>query len=148
LCKDIGADDVIDYRSTNVVEALSKNEKPFDFVLDNIGADSSIYWKAPTFTKPGAKYVQIGAAADLRSVFDLAYRFLVPAALGGGKRPFAFGMTKTNFEHFTTLGEWMAEGKLKPVIDEVFAFEDAPKAYRKLKTGRARGKIVVRVREE
>jgi NADPH:quinone reductase-like Zn-dependent oxidoreductase len=81
-------------------------------------------------------------------VFDLAYRFLVPAALGGGKRPFAFGMTKTDLEHFTKLGEYMAEGKLKPVIDEVFNFEDAPKAYRKLKTGRAKGKIVVRVRKE
>jgi NADPH:quinone reductase-like Zn-dependent oxidoreductase len=79
-------------------------------------------------------------------MYDLAYRFLVPAALGGGQRPFAFGMAATNFDHFTKIGELVADGKVKPVIDEVFAFEDAPKAYQKLKTGRAKGKIVVRVR--
>jgi NADPH:quinone reductase-like Zn-dependent oxidoreductase len=146
LCKEIGADDVIDYRTTDVVETLSKTETPFDFVLDNIGYNSALYWKSPNFTKPGAKYVQIGAASTLGAMLDLTRRFLVPTALGGGKRPFAFGMTKTVFEDFTQLGQWMKEGKLKPVIDEVFKFEDAPDAYRKLKTGRAKGKIVVRVR--
>jgi NADPH:quinone reductase-like Zn-dependent oxidoreductase len=79
-------------------------------------------------------------------MYDLAYRFLVPAVLGGGQRPFAFGMAATNFEDFTKIGELVADGKVKPVIDEVFAFEDAPKAYQKLKTGRSKGKIVVRVR--
>jgi NADPH:quinone reductase-like Zn-dependent oxidoreductase len=40
------------------------------------------------------------------------------------------------------------EGKLRAVVDSTFVFEDAPKAYEKLKTGRAKGKIVVHVKEE
>jgi len=38
------------------------------------------------------------------------------------------------------------EGRqVRAVIDQKFAFEDAPKAFEKLKTGRVKGKIVVNV---
>jgi NADPH:quinone reductase-like Zn-dependent oxidoreductase len=145
LCKKLGADEVIDYHNNDVASLLSESENQYDFVLDNIGNNFALYWKSPKFTKTGAKYVQIGSEANMASMYDLAYRFLVPQSLGGGKRPFSFGMTSTNYEHFTELAQMVVEGKLKPVIDEVFAFEDAPKAYKKLKTGRAKGKIVVQV---
>ena len=36
-------------------------------------------------------------------------------------------------------------GKVKPLVDSVFAFEDVPKAYERLMTGRATGKVVVKV---
>ena len=39
----------------------------------------------------------------------------------------------------------MAEGKIKTVIDQVFALEDAPQAYGKLRTHRAKGKIIINV---
>jgi NADPH:quinone reductase-like Zn-dependent oxidoreductase len=148
LCKDLGADEVIDYRTTHVATTLAETSKPYDFILDNVGSNFELYWKSPSFTKAGAKYVQIGSEVSLSSVYEMAYRFLVPGMLGGGKRPFSFGMAATKFEHFTELGKLLAEGKVKPVIDEVFAFEDAPDAYRKLKTGRAKGKIVVRVKTD
>lgn len=139
---------MIDYRENEVTSILSASENKYDFVLDNIGRNFELYWRSPDFTKPGAKYIQIGSDANLSSVYDLAFRFLVPKSLGGGQRPFSFGMAATNFEHFTEIGKLLAQGKVKPVIDQVFAFEDTPKAYRKLKTGRAKGKIVVRVRGE
>jgi len=147
LCKDLGADEVIDYHSQDVAAALASSQK-YDFVLDNVGADISLYWKSPTFTNPGAKYVQIGAQPSLPFVYDLAFRFLVPTQLGGVQRPFSFGMAATNYGDFTKLAELVAQGKVKPVIDEIFSIEDAPRAYEKLKTGRAKGKIIVRVRNE
>jgi len=36
-------------------------------------------------------------------------------------------------------------GSLKPNVDSVFAFEDAIEAYNRLLTGRATGKVVVKV---
>lgn len=39
----------------------------------------------------------------------------------------------------------MQEGKVKAVIDKKFAFEQVPQAFVRLKTGRAKGKIVVDV---
>jgi NADPH:quinone reductase-like Zn-dependent oxidoreductase len=114
-------------------------------ILDNVGEPAELYWKSPLFTNPGAKYVQIGSQVSLGFIYDLAFRFIVPTWLGGGQRPFSFGLTKTDFKDFEALVELVREGEVKPVVDEVFEFEDVRKAYEKLRTGRARGKIVVRV---
>jgi NADPH:quinone reductase-like Zn-dependent oxidoreductase len=148
LCKDLGADEVVDYRNEDVTAVLEKSGKLFDMVLDNIGSPSELYWKAPTFTKLGAKYVQIGSQVSLAFIYDLAFRFLVPTALGGGQRPFSFGLTSTNFEDYEGLAEMVAKGQVKPVTDETFDFEQAREAYEKLRTGRAKGKIVVRVQSK
>lgn len=123
---------------------LEKSGTKVDFILDNIGTPAALYWQAPKFTKSGAKYVQIGSQISLGSFLDLARRF-VPAWLGGGQRPFAFQTASSNSKDFEALAGLVAEGKVKPVIDEVFEFGDVPQAYKKLKTERARGKIVIRV---
>lgn len=39
-------------------------------------------------------------------------------------------------------------GKVKPVVDSVFAFEDALKAYERIMSQRALGKVVVKVDPE
>jgi NADPH:quinone reductase-like Zn-dependent oxidoreductase len=148
LVKDLGAAEVIDYRTQDVPDVLARSGEKFDFVLDNVGEPAALYWKAPQFTKPGAKYVQIGSQVSLWSIYDLAYRFVVPTWLRGGQRPFSFAMAKTNLEDYQGLVKLVAGGKVRPVIDEVFGFEDVPLGYKKLRTGRARGKIVVRVVEE
>lgn len=144
LCKDLGADEVIDYRTEDVTAVLEKSRELFDMVLDNVGEPAKLCWKAPVFTKPGAKYVQIGSQVSLGFVYDLAFRFIMPTWLGGGQRPFSFGLTSTNFEDYQGLAELVVKGQVKPVLDEVFELERVNEAYKKLKTGRAKGKIVVR----
>ncbi|KAJ4350973.1 hypothetical protein N0V95_004257 [Ascochyta clinopodiicola] len=143
--EDLGADQVIDYRTEDVPSVLGKSGTKFDMILDNIGSPASLYWDAPNFTKPGAKYVQIGSEVSLGFIYDLAFRFLVPTWLGGGQTPFSFGLTSTNYEDYEALVKLVGEGRVKPVVDEVFEFERVGEAYEKLRTGRARGKIVVRV---
>jgi len=39
-------------------------------------------------------------------------------------------------------------GKVKPLVDSTFAFNDVMKAYERIMTGRAKGKVVVKVVEE
>lgn len=39
----------------------------------------------------------------------------------------------------------METGQVKPIFDSKFKFEDAPKAFERMKTGRAKGKILVEV---
>lgn len=147
LCKELGADTVIDYRSSDVPTFLCANGKQFDFVLDNVGEPSELYWKSPSFTKHQAKYVQIGSQVSIPFVYDLAFRFLVPTWLGGGQRPFSFGLASTNYEDFTKLVQLVADRKVVPLIDETFGFADVPQAYEKLKKGRTKGKIVIHIRD-
>ncbi|KZM21335.1 oxidoreductase [Ascochyta rabiei] len=145
LCKDLGADQVLDYLGENFPSVLQTSASKFDMVLDNIGSPAALYWDAPTFTRPGAKYVQIGSQVSLGFIYDLAFRFMVPTWLGGGQTPFSFGLTSANFDDYKALAALVGKGQVKPVVDEVFEFERVDEAYRKLRTGRARGKIVVRV---
>ncbi|KAG9200610.1 hypothetical protein G6514_006788 [Epicoccum nigrum] len=148
LCRDLGADHAIDYRTSNVPALLSQSTQKFDFILDNVGDPASLYWESPNFTTPGAKYVQIGSQVSLAFIYDLAFRFVVPTWLGGGQRPFSFAFASTSHEDYLGLSEMVREGKVRPVVDEVFGFGEAREAYGKLRAGRTRGKIVVRVGEK
>lgn len=41
--------------------------------------------------------------------------------------------------------QWMEEGELKPVIDSEYSFEDALKASQRIRSHRAKGKVIVNV---
>lgn len=144
LCKSLGADHVIDYRTTNVVDALKASGDKFDKVIDNIGADLSLYWRCHEYTKPGARYIMVGAAdLGLSMLGDNMKMKLWPSVLGGGRRKKEGFFAQANEKELSEIGEWMRQGKVKTVIDSTFPFEEAVQAFQKLKTGRAKGKVVV-----
>ncbi len=72
-------------------------------------------------------------------------RTLWPAFLGGAQRKSMGFFAAPKPDDLRQIVTWVQEGKIKPVIDEKFAFEQAPQAVARLKTGRTRGKIVVEV---
>lgn len=150
LCQSLGADVVIDYRSKDVIAELKKMP-PFDLVVDNVGLPSDLYWSAPSFTKPGAPYVQTGApAVNLSFILGNLTKTLWPRWLGGGKRPWEFLQLKSTVEDYAQIGQWMQEGKVRAVVDEIFGMEDKGpvRAFEKLRTGRAKGKILVKVADQ
>jgi NADPH-dependent curcumin reductase CurA len=51
-------------------------------------------------------------------------------------------------EGFRELANWVKEGKITPVIQETYEFEDVPKAFAKVRAGRTKGKIVVHIAKE
>lgn len=76
-----------------------------------------------------------------------ADRLLRPRFLGGGQRQLDIMLLRNKKDQMVRIADWMREGKVRAVIDSTYEFEDAVRAFEKLKTGRARGKIVVRVAE-
>jgi alkaline phosphatase D len=148
LCKSLGADEVIDYKTTDIVKALSSPGSSFSLVVDNVGTPGNLYRASKAFIAPGGKFVQIGASPNLSGMAVVGSNMLRPSFLGGGKAKYQMLMAQGSKSNLQTLGEWMKEGKLKAVLDEVYEWENAPKAYEKLKTGRTKGKIVVRVPQD
>ena len=148
LCKSLGADQVIDYKKQNVLAELQKLPK-FNHVVDQVSTPKELFYKAQTYTTPKATYVQIAGEFNPLAFADMLSRMYWPGFLGGGKRKFRFQSLESKQEDFQQLAEWIGKGKLKAVIDETYGFEDngPVKAFLKLKTGRARGKIMVRVAE-
>ncbi|KIW88526.1 uncharacterized protein Z519_11095 [Cladophialophora bantiana CBS 173.52] len=145
LCKSLGADAVIDYKKQNVLEALKASGHKFDHVVDNVAANFELYWKCHEYTRPRALFIVVGASISRAFIVDAILRKMWPAFLGGGKRKSVTFLTKAKPRDLEQIACWMKEGKVRAVIDEKFSFEQAPQALEKLKSGHARGKIVVEV---
>ncbi|KAL9599944.1 MAG: hypothetical protein Q9219_003506 [cf. Caloplaca sp. 3 TL-2023] len=150
LCKSLGADEVVDYKKEKVVEALLQKakEQPFDHIVDNVGSDEQLALQCHKILQPGSKMVVVGGDPSLKTITQTLKRTIVPGFLGGAKGNVAGFWPEQKAEDFQQIADWMKEGKVKAVIDTRFPFEEAPQAFEKLKTGRARGKIVVDVASE
>lgn len=147
LCKSLGADVVLDYTKGNVFQALKASNVSFDHAVDNVGSNEELVWKCHELMKPGAAYVKVAGDITWGGLIDSTKRKFWPGSLGGIKGNLEGFWPKPAVEDLSQLAEWMKEGRMKAVIDESFSFESAPKAFEKLKTGRARGKVVVKVIE-
>ncbi|KAL8706796.1 MAG: hypothetical protein Q9201_000222 [Fulgogasparrea decipioides] len=145
LCKNLGADKVVDYKKESVVEALLASGHQFDHVVDNVGYQRDVIWRCHEFMQPKAKFVVVGGEVSLASLMDTLKRALLPRLLGGIKGNVVGFWPQSKTEDLQQIGEWMSVGKVKAVIDQKFSFEQAPQAFEKLKTGRAKGKVVVDV---
>ena len=144
LCKSLGADEVIDYRTVDVMAALKKGG-PFDHVVDNVGADTSLYWRCHEYTRPGATFMMVAGSPSLRHISNTLKIRLWPGFLGGGKRKYASMFAEARASELEKIGEWMKDGAVKAVIDSKFAFDKAPDSFTRLKTGRSKGKVVIEV---
>jgi NADPH:quinone reductase-like Zn-dependent oxidoreductase len=67
--------------------------------------------------------------------------------LGGGRRKYVPLMLGNSKEDLEQVGAFLRDQVIRVVVDEVVGFGDVVKAYEKLRSGRARGKIIVRVEE-
>jgi NADPH:quinone reductase-like Zn-dependent oxidoreductase len=90
----------------------------------------------------------VGGGPGLASAFERLKAKRMPGFLGGGKRRYKGFWPEARLDDLGQVMTWMEEGKVRAVIDEKFPFEEAPNAFAKLKTGRARGKVVVDVASE
>ncbi|KAL1304222.1 hypothetical protein AAFC00_000642 [Neodothiora populina] len=147
LCKSIGADEVIDYKTQDIVQMLKRKGTQFDLIVDNVGS-SALYWQAHHYLKPTGKVVAVGATPGLGVVFDMMKIFLWPASFGGGQRKYQFLMCAADAAHYTHIGQMMRNGQIKPVIGGVYQLGEVPQAFQKLKAGGFQGKLVVQVSTE
>jgi NADPH:quinone reductase-like Zn-dependent oxidoreductase len=144
FCKDLGATECIDYRTTNVVEALKNYGPIFDVAVDFIGNPTNLYQQSHHFVKPDGQFIQIGATPNAAGIISLLAAQYQPKFLGGGTRKYAFLRSQNVKEDFELAAKWMQEKKAMAIIDSVHEFEHAVEAYKKLKSGRAKGKIIVK----
>ncbi|KAF7972645.1 hypothetical protein HWV62_17312 [Athelia sp. TMB] len=155
--KSWGADEFIDYTAGPLHLALSKNppSPKFHVILDAVGLDDpSLYLNSRSYLAPNGIYLSTGpmpsfSLGGMRDMLSLIFHaYLRPRWLGGVPSAFKIFMLKHNREDLHEIKELIQEGKLKPAVDSVFAFEDTLKAYDRLMSHRAKGKVVIRVDPE
>lgn len=147
FCKSLGADAVLDYTEADIVVQLEQLGTPFDLILDNVGAPANLYRASGKFLARDGTFVQVGLDMKLSGIGQLLGNMLLPTFLGGGAGKYRVTTAKPNGIDLKQLAVWVEKGQVKPVVDSVYGFEDAQEAFTRLKTGRARGKVVVRIKE-
>ncbi len=134
--KEIGADFVINYKEENFVEKVREITRGnlCDIVVDHIG--SQTFNGSLDCGKKGGKIITFGTTTGAETTINLRKIF--------GKNQTIHGVYMgTKGEVFDYLK--LFPNILKPIIDSVFDFENAQKAYEKLLSRQFFGKIVVKV---
>lgn len=140
LCKSLGADEVIDYRSTDVVEHLKRSGVQYDHLCD-VAFTPALFWSAQHYLKPAGVYTIIPGGPDPAALKML----LLPGALGGGQRKVELVKRRLNATYYAQIAEWMQKGLLKTVIEQEYGLEEVGEAFARLKSGHVRGKLVIKV---
>lgn len=105
LCKDLGADEVIDYRSTDVSKELQSAGMVYDLVVDNVSTPADLYVLSNNFLKESGTFVQVGIVPDVKGIGAAMSRMLRPSFLGGGKRKYKLFACTNKEDDLRQLGE-------------------------------------------
>ncbi|MDT4966710.1 MAG: hypothetical protein QOJ64_1447 [Acidobacteriota bacterium] len=135
--RSIGADEVIDYTQQD----FTTGEGRYDLILDCAGNHS--FTECRRVLNPEGRYVGIGAPHDASMTGIMAgmIKSLLLSAVGRQKAvPF---IAKASQDDLALLGEMIATGKLKPVIESRYPLSEGRDAVRELQEGHARGKVII-----
>ena len=135
LVGSIGADEVVDYTRTDITEGGAR----FDLVIDVAAFRSFMDYRG--ILTPGGRYVLVGGAPARTYQIML----LGPLVSMVGDRTMKFFITQPTSDDLKTLLDWMADGRIRTVLDRTYPLAEVPEAIRYLETGRARGKVVIGV---
>lgn len=151
LVKGLGADVVVDYKK----EAFEEQLHDYDVVLNS--QDEKTLKKSLGVVKPGGHVVSITAPVDPQFGEDIKASWLVKQifrALSFGVRRqaqrlgvhYSFLFMRGNASQLKQIAQLIESGAIRPVVDRVFPFDATNEALAYVDSGRAKGKVVIKVR--
>lgn len=151
LVRSLGADEVIDYKKQEFEHVL----RDYDVVLGTVRGDA--LKKSLRILRSGSSVVSLVGPPDaafarargmnffLKFVFGLLSGGIIRQAKQRGAA-YSFLFVHPDGGQLAEIGKLLEAGKIRPVIDKVFPFDQAKEALDYLEKGRAKGKFVVQVR--
>lgn len=151
LMSELGADTVIDYRSEDFAEKLNS----YDVVLNS--QDAATLAKSIGILKPGGSVVSISGPPD--PAFAKAFganwfiqqvmRLISAKARGQAKRQgvdYSFLFMQASGAQLNEIAKMIDAGTLRTIVDRVFPFAETNEALAYVETGRAKGKVVIKIK--
>jgi len=150
LVKRLGADVVIDYKKEDFEQVLSG----YDVVLNSLGKDT--LEKSLKVLKPGGKLISISGPPDAAFAKQNGSNWFLQQAMrllsfGIRKKArhhgvsYSFLFMRANGEQLSKITSLIESGVIRQVMDRIFPFEATKEAWAYLETGRAKGKVVIKV---
>jgi NADPH:quinone reductase-like Zn-dependent oxidoreductase len=139
LARSLGADHVVDYTR----EDFTLGDRRYDLMLDIAGSRS--FSACKRVLEPNARVVIVGGPKGSRALGPLSHVVAMRLASLRSRQSTRFFVAKLGPAVLEDLGELLATGKVRPVIDRRFALGEIAEALRYLGEGHASGKILVTV---
>ena len=136
--RQLGATEVVNYQKTSIEQwvAGDPEAREVDLVIDMIGGTSLAgCWRA---VRKGGVLVSINTPPDM----------VKPAGLEKEVAKSLFFIVEPLGSNLAEIGELIEAGKVRPVVDSVWEFGDFRKAFDRLESGHAKGKIIIKVSDE
>ncbi len=151
LVKSLGADVVVDYKTQDFGEAL----RDYDVVLNS--QDGKTLDKSLRVLKRGGKLISISGPPDpafgeqigAPGLVRLVMRLLSAGVRRKARRRglgYAFLFMQANGAQLHEISRLIDDGAIRPVIDQVFPFASTNEALNYVESGRAKGKVVIKVK--
>lgn len=151
LVKSLGADIVIDYKQDDFEKVLHD----YDVVLNS--QDAKTLKKSLRVLKPGGKLISISGPPDPDFAKEIGlawYMKIIILLLSFGARKkakrhhvsYSFLFMRASGDQLREITSLIDSGIIRPIVDRVFPFESVKEALAYVEKGRAKGKVVVKVR--
>lgn len=151
LVKGLGADVVVDYKTQDFEDVL----REYDVVLNS--QDGQTLNKSLRALRGGGKVISISGPPDPEFGQEIAAPVILKLAMrwlsSGVKRrarshglSYSFLFMKANGAQLQEITRLIEEGAIRPVIDKVYPFESTNEALAYVEAGRAKGKVVIKVK--
>ncbi len=151
LVTTLGADEVVDYKKENFEKVL----RGYDVVLGTLRGDA--IEKAIGILKPGSKVVSLIGPLDAAFARARRLNFFFTFVFGLMSRKinrlarkqdvtYSFLFMRPDGAQLAQIGGLLESEHIRPVIDRFFSFEQAKEALEYLAQGRAKGKVVVKIK--
>lgn len=151
LVNSLGADEIINYK-TEKFEDILKN---YDAAFDTLGGET--LEKSFNVIKNGGDIVSVSGLPNARFAKEQGLGFLKTMLFSAASQKlttlekkhnvqYTFLFMKASGDQLRIIANFIESGKIKPVIDRVFSFEDAQNAMDYSESGRAKGKIILKIR--
>lgn len=135
LVRELGADITINRHEAEWPKAvyLATDRQGVDVVVDNVGA--ATFPSSLKALRRGGRLLTVGNSSGWELAIDNRYIF--------GKHLSIIGSTMGTTADFRAVMGQIFAGRLQPVIDTVYRFEDVLVALKRLREGDVRGKLVL-----
>lgn len=151
LVKSLGVDEVINYKTEQFQDRLQN----YDGVFDTLGGKSleTSFQIVKNNGKivsvsglPNARFAKKYGSSFFKSMLFSAASYKLTKLEKKHNVQYTFLFMEPSGDQLRIIADFIESGKIKPVIDRVFPFEDAQKAMEYSEEGRAKGKIVLKIR--